>query len=82
MCYEALINYSLSHGHCNVPHAYSVDLPNGTPDWKLGVWLSTQRHLQKRTNKLRPDRAAKLQDLVDKNLLKWGDIQMGKDEKW
>lgn len=80
-CYEALVNYGLEHGHCNVPHSYEVKLPNNKTA-KLGVWLSTQRHLRKKMGKLRSDRAHKLQELVDRNLLKWGDVQVCKDQKW
>jgi hypothetical protein len=79
--YDALCGYGLEHGNCNVPHSFVMTLPNGTV-LKLGTWLSTQRHLQKRVGKLRADRFMQLQELVDKGLLKWGDVQLGKDEKW
>eukprot|EP01035_Chromulina_nebulosa_P019798 gene19798-25740_t len=79
--FDALVSYGKEHGHCNVPHNYNVKLPNGSIS-KLGVWLSTQRHLQKKEGKLRADRASKLQELVDQGLLKWGDVQVGKDLKW
>lgn len=79
--YDALCAYGLEHGNCNVPNSFVMALPNGTV-LKLGTWLSTQRHLQKRIGKLRSDRFLLLQELVDKGMLKWGDMQLGKDEKW
>lgn len=64
-CYEALLQFSVDHGNCLVPNSYMVKLPNGQMQ-KLGVWMSTQRHLQKKGgSKLRKDREFKLQKLVD-----------------
>lgn len=74
-------------GTCNVPYNYTIQSPgvqSRIPEniIKLGVWLSTQRNLYKSGNKLRSDRFQKLQELVDRGLLRWGEYQIGNDKKW
>jgi len=67
---EALIRYSEKFGHCNLSSGLEFDIYDGTTV-KLGAWLSQQRHHHKK-GKLRADREAKLQVLVDKGKLNWG----------
>jgi hypothetical protein len=71
--YAALVKYGEEFGTCNVPQskAYKCILPgmgeNGNDyEYKgnLGYWLDNQKQAKKR--KLKPEREAKLQILVDK----------------
>lgn len=79
--YDALVSFLSENITATIPHNYEVQLPNGTSG-KLGVWLSTQRHLHKKGNKLRQDRAEKLQKLVDCGYLCWGDNVASNDHRW
>ena len=79
--YDTLVSYLAENSTSTIPHNYEVQLPNGTTG-KLGVWLSTQRHLHKKGNKLRQDRADKLQKLVDCGYLAWGDNVASNDHRW
>lgn len=63
-----LHSYANEHGHCNISQSYEVVLP--THVVKLGLWLHKQRK-DKRKFQLRKDRELKLQELVDKGILKW-----------
>ena len=67
---EALVRYSQEKGHCNLSSCHEYAIYDGTTV-KLGAWLSQQRH-HKKKGKLRPDREAKLQVLVEQGKLQWG----------
>lgn len=80
--YEALLEYYREHGHCNVPFklTYQCTLPGRNEDGtdiqylgNLGRWLDRQRQTKKghRPEKLRQDREAMLQKLVDEGKLAW-----------
>jgi hypothetical protein len=64
---DELMKFADVHGHCNVPTAYRVE---GSTGAALGVWLAKQRQ-EYHKGVLLPDRAARLQQLVDDGLLKW-----------
>ena len=66
----ALRSYAEEFGNCNISSCQEYPLQDGTIV-KLGAWLSQQRH-HKKKNKLRADREAKLQALVDEGKLQWG----------
>eukprot|EP00607_Mallomonas_marina_P011040 CAMPEP_0182424144 /NCGR_PEP_ID=MMETSP1167-20130531/10300_1 /TAXON_ID=2988 /ORGANISM="Mallomonas Sp, Strain CCMP3275" /LENGTH=689 /DNA_ID=CAMNT_0024603713 /DNA_START=93 /DNA_END=2162 /DNA_ORIENTATION=- len=70
--YDLLLKYGEEHdGNCNVPWGYSCPSPDGSGvDVKLGYWLKAQRSNRK-NGKLRPDRLARLQPLVDAGKLRW-----------
>jgi hypothetical protein len=74
--FAALVEYGKEHGHCNIPvrATYDCDLPVLDEEGKrlryhgnLGKWLHDQRQCQKgnKNDKLRPEREALLQALVD-----------------
>eukprot|EP01041_Mallomonas_annulata_P000237 gene237-429_t len=67
---DSLIKYSETHGHCNLSSCHEFTVADGS-SVKLGAWLSQQRH-HKKKGKLRVDREAKLQILVDEGKLSWG----------
>lgn len=68
--FHALLTYGESNnGNCCVPNPYVTTLADGSTV-KLGVWLTKQRQL-KRKNKLRPDRLARLEELVNSEQLSW-----------
>eukprot|EP01041_Mallomonas_annulata_P009327 gene9327-19358_t len=68
--YNALVKYGEEHaGDCNIAVLEKYTLSDGIT-LNLGQWLKTQRELNK-TNKLRPDRKALLQILVDTGKLEW-----------
>ena len=77
--YEALIAYANKYGNCNIRSsgytADETDLSN------LYSWLALQRR-HKKQNKLRKDREAKLQVLVDSGKLSWvsSDLHSGDEE--
>ena len=66
--YKALLQYSRTHGHCNVPSGYVIN--EGEMAIPLGTWLKDQ-HKTKRAGKLGVERLAKFQKLVDEGLLNW-----------
>jgi hypothetical protein len=66
--YEALVMYASKHGHCNV-RSGGADAED-KPTVNLYAWLALQRR-HKKSNKLRPDREQKLQQLVDEGKLGW-----------
>lgn len=70
--YEALVKAGEAKGTCNFPRAFKMTLPDGS-ELKIGEWLCGQRQLRKgkRKQSLRPDRQARLQELVDRGLLTW-----------
>ena len=55
--FAALIRHKERTGHCDVPRTWVED------GFKLGQWLGTQRNWKK-TGRLRPDREARLAELV------------------
>mmetsp|Transcript_32226 Transcript_32226/g.32851 ORF Transcript_32226/g.32851 Transcript_32226/m.32851 type:complete len:509 (-) Transcript_32226:88-1614(-) len=78
--YELLLRYAEENGgECNVKGSYICRLYDGT-EVKLGGWLSEQR-AHKRRGTLRPDREARLQQLVDAGQLDWV-IDLKYAEKW
>lgn len=67
--YQALLSYCNEHGTCNVPDSFKYDDGRGKPI-RLGRWLGKQRR-GKKIGKLRKDREALLQKLVDEGKLLW-----------
>eukprot|EP01041_Mallomonas_annulata_P013261 gene13261-28085_t len=68
--YEALLEYGEEHGgDCNITMPEKVMLTGGRTV-SLGRWLGKQRTLNK-NDRLRPDRKALLQSLVDAGKLVW-----------
>jgi len=67
---DALNRYASQYGHCNLSAGQEYTIDDGS-SVKLGAWLSQQRH-HKKKGKLRADREAKLQLLVDEGKLFWG----------
>lgn len=80
--FKALLDFGKEKSHYNAPINCESVQPDGSV-LMLGTWLSTQRQLM-RKNKLRPDRQAKLQTLVDEGKLQWvmPSIASHDDEKW
>lgn len=86
--YEALLEFGREHGHYNVPRRYVCNLPEGTRSLDethasidkapLGCWLTTQR-ADRLNNKLKEDRLAMLQALVDQGKLDWSPPNSLKD---
>jgi len=66
----ALKRYADQFGHCNLSAGQEYSVDDGSTV-KLGAWLSQQRHHRKK-GKLRADREARLQVLVDQGKLFWG----------
>lgn len=81
--YSLLLQFCEQNQHCRVPSSYTVPSPmDPSKKLKLGLWLGTQRQLHSK-GKLRKDREMKLNILVEKNLLSWGESKMEKgDGKW
>jgi hypothetical protein len=79
MRYQALVQYGKDNGHCNVPYAYRVKLPDDSVTC-LGQWLQDQRK-EKRQGNLKPIRQEKLQLLVDEGLLEWKPLK-AEEKKW
>lgn len=79
--YRALIEYGKDKPNCNAP--INCECVQDGNVLMLGTWLSTQRQLM-RKGKLRPDRQAHLQKLVDMGRLQWvmPSIASHDDEKW
>eukprot|EP01041_Mallomonas_annulata_P003097 gene3097-6079_t len=68
--YTALIEYGKKNGgDCNIPYRELEELNDGVM-FSLGAWLQKQRQMFK-SNELRQDRQARLQQLVDAGKLKW-----------
>lgn len=66
--YEALLQYSRIHGHCNVPNGFVITEDESSIP--LGSWLKDQ-HKTKRAGKLGAERLSKFQKLIDEGLLNW-----------
>jgi hypothetical protein len=67
--FSLLLQFDAEHKHCNVPQRYKFILSNGSTPC-LGRWLQFQRVLQ-RKNRMRADRLARMQALVDSGKLFW-----------
>lgn len=67
--YEALLRYGDLNGHCNVKYSEMVIMEDGSMV-HLGSWLKTQKSLWKK-NKLKSAKHAKMQQLVDRGMLRW-----------
>lgn len=78
--YKNLEEYSEQFGNCSISHDYSIDLHDGSKG-KLASWLAHQR-IKYKTNKMKPERVALLQKLVDKGYLYWGDSADEKLTRW
>jgi hypothetical protein len=73
--FSAVESYVATNGHCKIPINYTIPFPNDkstAKPLKLGLWLCTQKR-DRKLGKLRSDRESKLQTLVDRGLLTWGD---------
>jgi hypothetical protein len=79
--FQHLIDYSRTSGTCNV--AKRTVFHTATREIKLGQWLSDQRKAYTK-NKLLPARLEKIQDLVQKGHLRWGNTTKGEafDIRW
>jgi len=80
MMYNALVQFGTTYGHCNVPYSHESTLEDGTTA-KLGAWLRKQRE-QKKKGILRPDRNARLQELVDAHMLRLPCSHFTDDSHW
>lgn len=81
MMYSELLKYAECHGHCNVLERYTTTAADGCREGlKLGRWLDGQRQ-SKKNGKLRADRDMRLQQLVDKGLLRWN-FEGEDDKRW
>lgn len=67
--FSLLLLFDAEHKHCNVPQRYKFILSNGSTPC-LGRWLQFQRVLQ-RKSRMRADRLARMQALVDSGKLFW-----------
>mmetsp|Transcript_36221 Transcript_36221/g.36899 ORF Transcript_36221/g.36899 Transcript_36221/m.36899 type:complete len:390 (-) Transcript_36221:131-1300(-) len=66
---DLLLEYYCMHGTCNIPIKLICTFEDGS-DLKLGKWMSNTRGSNNR-GELRPDRKARLQELVDRGMLDW-----------
>ena len=64
-----MCTYIEEFGHSNVPDLYRAELDNGS-SVLLNRWLSRQKKLQMMAT-LRPDREARIQELVDSGKVQW-----------
>jgi hypothetical protein len=78
--YKALVAFGDKNGHCNVPLRHPRVMVNETDSAHLGAWLATQRreHLN---SKMKPERLALMQKLVDNNLLVWAPLNHSKQSE-
>lgn len=68
--YQAALKYTKDNGHCNIDKlGLSVICSDGN-SCDLGLWIRCQR-LRYKLQNLRPDRALKLQALVDSHQFSW-----------
>ena len=67
--FRGLCDYIQEFGHSNVPDLYRAELDNGS-SVLLNRWLSRQKKLQTMAT-LRPDREARVQELVDSGKVQW-----------